>query len=97
MRREAAYQANLIKKLENLFPGCFIMRTDPADTQGIPDILILYGNRWVMLEVKPFGGADIQPNQEYYVNLFNNMSYASFVYPENEKQVLHDLQFALRS
>ena len=97
MRNELAYQAKLVRKLEHMFPGCFIMRTDPADTQGIPDILILYGCAWAMLEVKISADAPVRPNQSYYVDMFGKMSYASFIYPENEERVLHDLQFAFGS
>lgn len=95
MKSEAAYQAKLIKKLQTLFPNCFILKNDPSERQGMPDILILFNNLWAMLEVKLSQTAPIQPNQEYYVDMFNDMSFASFIYPEIEEQVLNDLQFAL--
>jgi hypothetical protein len=95
--RESKYQRRLILKLEAMFPGCVIMRNDPRYVQGIPDILILYNDCWAMLEAKIDHEAPIQPNQEYYVDLFNRMSFASFIYPEIEEDVLHDLQRALRS
>ena len=47
---ENKYQAKLIKKLEKMFPGCIIMKTDTAYRQGLPDLLILVeriiGLRW---------------------------------------------------
>lgn len=92
--REAAYQNKLIKKLQLLFPNCFILKNDPSDNQGIPDILILFGDRWGVLETKISSRAHIQPNQDYYIDLFNDMSFAAFICPENERQVLDDLQFA---
>lgn len=97
MRTEAFYQKKLIEKLQDMFPGCFIIRNDPAELQGIPDLLILYRNTWAMLEVKLSGGHHVMPNQEYYVNLFGQMSFASFIFPENETQVLHELQHAFGS
>lgn len=90
--REVAYQSKLIKRLQVMFPGCFILKNNPAEVQGIPDILILYGHRWAMLEVKFSMNASEQPNQYYYIDMFNDMSFAAFIHPQNEEQVLHDLQ-----
>lgn len=92
MRRETAYQAELIGRLYNMFPDCFILRNDPSENQGIPDILILFRDRWAMLEVKRSATARERPNQDYYVDMFNNMSFAAFIHPQNEEQVLDDLQ-----
>lgn len=91
---EIVYQNRLIQKLKQMFPGCFIIKNDPSINQGIPDLLILYGQRWAMLEVKFSDRSPEQPNQPYYVNLFNNMSFASFIHPQNEELVLNDLQSA---
>lgn len=93
--RESVYQAKLIKKIQSRFPGCFILKNDPSENQGIPDILILFHDRWGMLESKISLRASIQPNQEYYVDMFNHMSFAAFICPENEEMVLDDLQSAL--
>lgn len=94
-KTEAAYQAKLMDRLQALFPNAFIIRNDPNEYQGIPDILLLVGNSWAMLEVKTSENAPVQPNQPYYVSMFNRMSFASFIYPENEEQVLHALQSTL--
>jgi len=91
---EADYQDELIKKLKTLFPGCFILKNDPNEYQGIPDLLLLYGSHWAMLEVKLSERARIQPNQPHYVNLFNEMSFCAFIHPGNEKDVLDELQFS---
>lgn len=93
-RSEAVYQKHLIKKLLSMFPGSFIIKNDPDENQGIPDLLILFGDRWAMLEVKALTSSSIQPNQEYYVSFFNEMSFCSFINPRIEEQVLHDLQHA---
>lgn len=92
MRSEAAYQADLIDRLHVLLPGCFILHNDPSMNQGIPDILILFRDRWAMLEVKKSARAPERPNQDYYVDMFNDMSFAAFIFPQNEEQVLDDLQ-----
>ena len=88
---ETVYQAGLIKKIEKLLPDCFIMKMDPDQFQGIPDLLILFENKWAMLEVKVTEDSPTQPNQPYYVELFNNMSFASFIYPAIEEEVLTEL------
>lgn len=89
---ESQYQARLIKRLRELFPGCFILKNDPSYMQGVPDIILLYGTRWAMLEIKIGNRAPVQPNQEYYLHLLDKMSYASFISPDNEEDVLYDLQ-----
>jgi len=96
MPRESNFQSKLIAKIEVLFPGCVVLKNDPNYLQGIPDLIILFGNMWASLEVKREKDSDRQPNQEYYVALFNEMSYSSFVYPENEERVLYELQQTFR-
>jgi len=93
--KESVYQSRVIKKLEKLFPGCVVHKNDPTYTQGIPDLVIYYGDRWAMLEVKVNPDADEQPNQRYYVERLNDMSFAAFIHPGNEQEVLDGLQYAL--
>lgn len=92
---EIEYQRKLIKKLQVLIPGSLVIKNDPSFMQGIPDVLVLYRDKWAMLEIKIDGHASIQPNQAYYVKLLGEMSFASFITPETEEDVLHDLQQAL--
>ncbi len=97
MLLERNYQAKLIKKLKRRFPGCVVLKNDTDYMQGIPDLLILYKDQWAMLEVKAYENAPIQPNQEYYVDLLDRMAFAAFIYPENEEDVLDELQRAFDS
>ena len=94
LRSEAAYQDRLIKKLKHIFPGCFVLKNNPDDVQGIPDLLVLFGTYWAMLEVKLSATARVQPNQTYYIDLFNDMSFAAFIHPDNEEEVLDALQYS---
>ena len=94
-RLERDFQAKLIKELKVMFKGCIIVKNDPNYIQGIPDLLILYNDRWAALEVKKSETAHHQPNQEYYVNLMDQMSFAAFIYPENKEEILYELQQAL--
>jgi hypothetical protein len=91
---ENQYQAKLIKKLKEMFPGCIILKADSSYQQGIPDLVILWGNHWASLEVKPFPMATSQPNQNYYIQRLDEMSFAAYIYPENEEEVLSALQQA---
>ena len=94
---ERDFQARLIKELKQIFKGCIVMKNDSSYIQGIPDLLILYRDKWAALEVKKSATAHHQPNQEYYVELMDEMSYASFIYPENKEEVLYELQQTLFS
>lgn len=94
MRSERQYQRRLVNQLKELFPGCYIEQKRAGTQQGMPDILILWRNRWAMLEVKRDSDSDHRPNQDFYINKFSGMAFASFIYPENEEQVLYDLQTA---
>lgn len=90
--RENKYQAGLIKRITARFEHCMILKNDPNYIQGVPDLIVLYDGRWAMLEVKASAKASHQPNQDYYVARLNHMGFARFVYPENEAEVLRDLE-----
>lgn len=94
---EKIFQSELIKELKVLFPGCIILKNDPTYIQGIPDLLILFEDKWAALEVKKSITASHRPNQEFYVNKMGRMSYANFIYPENKEVVLNELQEAFFS
>jgi DNA-directed RNA polymerase specialized sigma54-like protein len=89
------FQAKLIRELRYRYPGCVILKNDANYLQGIPDILILWKDRWAALEVKEDASDNVEANQIYYVNLLNGMSFAAFIYPANRDEVIHDLQRAL--
>lgn len=97
MQRESAYQSSLIKKIYNTFPKAIVLKNDANYIQGFPDLLILHNNNWAALETKRCSGASKRPNQSYYVNLLNQMSYASFISPENEEEVFDALQQTFKS
>ena len=89
---ESKFQANLIKEIKKELPGCVVMKNDSSYIQGIPDLLVLHNNRWAALEVKQNAKAKHQPNQDYYVDKMDAMSYARFVYPENKDEVMKELK-----
>jgi hypothetical protein len=89
--RESVYQSHLIVRLRHEFPGCFILKNDSGYMPGVPDLSIFLRDKWAMLEVKNSKNASEQPNQRYYVNLLNVMSFAVFIYPSNEEEVFRGL------
>lgn len=91
---ESKFKTELIKEIKTLFPGCMVLHNN--DLQGLPDLLILYKRTWAALEGKKEKDSAHQPNQDYYVELMNDMSYASFIYPENKQEVLNEIQHAFR-
>lgn len=95
--QERTYQSILIRKLQDILPGCLVLKNDSDYVQGIPDLLVLYKDRWAMLEVKASANSSIQPNQEFWVSELDSMSFASFIFPENEEEVLDALQSAFKS
>jgi hypothetical protein len=97
MAKESQFQKRLIEDIEAMFPDCIIMKNDPNYIQGIPDLLVLNGGKWAALECKKTKNASHQPNQDFYVDKMNEMSYSRFVYPENKEEVLDELQQALRT
>lgn len=98
-KKESLFQHNLIKEIEDRFPNCMVLKNDPTYVQGIPDLLILWNKHWAMLEVKRSEAECLKcirtndpPNQQYYVNLLDSMSYASYIYPENKEEVLDEME-----
>lgn len=91
---ENKFQSELRSEIEEMFPGCVVIKNDPDDFQGIPDLTIFYEDKWATLECKRCENAKKQPNQEYYVNKMNQMSFSRFIYPENKQEVLNELQQA---
>lgn len=89
---EKQFEKELCDRLIKMFPGAFVLKLDPLYIQGIPDRLILFEDKWASLEFKRARNSSLRMNQSYYINLFNKMSYASFVNNMNEKKVIDDLQ-----
>ena len=89
---ENKFQSNLIKEIKKEFPGCMVLKNDSSYIQGVPDLLVLYKEHWCSLEVKKSAKAKHRPNQDYYVDKMNDMSYSSFIYPENKEDILNELR-----
>lgn len=89
---EKVFQKQIRNELKDRFPGCIVTKTDSSDIQGIPDLIVLWKRKWATLECKRDEKSTHQPNQDYYVNQMNDMSFSSFIFPENKQEVLDDLE-----
>ena len=94
---ESRFQHKLITEIKERFPGSIVMKNDPNYIQGIPDLIILYNNKWASLETKKDKFASHQPNQDYYVDKMNEMSFSRFIFPENKEEVLNDLERSFKT
>lgn len=97
MKKEGDFQADLIDSLKERFPGCIVVKNDARYLQGVPDLTVLYNDKWATLEDKREKNAHHQPNQDYYVEKMNNMSFSRFVYPENVEEVLDELEQSFKN
>ncbi len=101
MKKESKFQNDIIHDIKCRCLGCMILKNDPNYIQGIPDLTILYKDRWATLEVKRskadyIKSLDKNKNQKFYVDKMKDMSFSSYIYPENEKEVLDDLERSLK-
>ena len=94
---ESQFQASLISELKERFPGCIVLKNDPNYIQGFPDLTILYGKYWAVLECKRSENERRRPNQEYYVSITDKMSFGRFIWPANKDYILNELQQAFES
>lgn len=91
---ESRFKTKLIKEIEERLPGAMVFHLNPPP-QGIPDLLVLYKDRWATLEGKQLHDSKKRPNQGYYVNLMNDMSFSRFINQENKEEVLNEMERAL--
>ena len=93
---ESRFQTDVIKEIKERLPGCIVLKNDSGYIQGFPDLTILYKKRWGILETKREEDAKHRPNQDYYVDKLDKMSFSRFIYPENREEVLNELEQALK-
>ncbi len=88
---ENKFKSKLAKEIETRFPGSMVLHLSPNEFQGIPDLMVIYKDKWAALEGKRESSASKRKNQDYYVNKLNAMSYAAFIFPENKEEILNEL------
>lgn len=94
---EREFQSELIKEIKERFPGCIVCKMDANYIQGIPDLLILWEDRWALLECKKSAKSTHRPNQDYYVDVANRMSFSAFIFPENKEAILNAMEETFKS
>lgn len=95
-RLERDFKSRVVSDIrKKILPGCLLTMGNSASQQGIPDVFIVYYDKWAMLEFKRAPNSIHQPNQDYFVDKFNDWSFAAFIYPENAEEVLSELEQAL--
>lgn len=92
--KENQFQAQVIKNLQEEFPGCVVLKNDANYLQGVPDLSVFYKDHWGMLECKRSDHEPLRPNQDYYVRKFDDMSFASVITPETENVVYRNMREA---
>ena len=90
--KESTFQKRVIDELKDRLPGCIVLKNDSSYMQGVPDLIVLWNTCWATLECKRSENAVHQPNQDYYVERMNEMSFSEFIYPENYQEVLDELE-----
>jgi hypothetical protein len=92
MSKESKFQKDLIEEIKERFPGSMVLKNDSHYIQGIPDLTVFYKKHWATLECKKSKDEHHQPNQDGYVDKMNEMSFSSFIYPENKGEVLDAME-----
>lgn len=91
---ESETERNFKQDMNRRLPGGWWVKGNSQMQQGIPDQTFYYGPRWAMFEFKRAENSDLQENQDWFIDMFNEMSYARFVSPENYNEVLDEVQEA---
>lgn len=88
---ENKFKTKLVKEIRARLPGAIVLHTNPPP-QGIPDLLVLYRDKWAALEGKKANDSSHRPNQDYWIEKMNKMSFAAFISPENKEDVLDAME-----
>lgn len=85
---ESNFQAKVIKEIKERMPAAIINKGDSS--QGYPDWIVCYKDKWAALEFKKSENSKRQPNQDFYINIINDWTMAAFICPENKMEVLNE-------
>ena len=97
MKKESKFQHELIKEIKERFPGSIVVKNDSHYIQGVPDLTVFHGKHWATLECKKSKDEHHQPNQDYYVEKMNDMSFSAFIDPSNKGEVLDAMERSFKT
>lgn len=90
---ERDFQRTLIQDIHKRFPDAIVKKNDSGHIQGIPDLSVDIGAYSYHLEVKRSEKAPYRPNQEFYLEKYNQSGgWARTIYPENKELVLDEME-----
>ncbi len=90
-KKESEFQSDLIKQIKKDLPGSLVLKNDPGYLQGVPDLVVMHGDKYALLEVKKSQDEPHQPNQDYYIDKAKQESFGEFIFPENKQEVLSEM------
>lgn len=93
---ENKFKTKLIQEIRARLPEAIVLHTNPPP-QGIPDLLVLYKDHWAALEGKKKQDSSHRPNQDYWIDKMNGMSFARFICPENKEAVLDAMEQSFKT
>lgn len=91
VKLETEIQKDIKDKISDILPGSIVLKNDPNQLQGVPDLSVLWEGKWAFLEVKQKEDSPHRPNQDYYIKKADYMSYGRFISGETEEEVLEEL------
>lgn len=91
--REIPFRESFLKRLEDRLGYLDLdIITPSSNTRSLPDRFVIGPKYWAALEFKRSHDANHQPNQDWYIQRFDEKGFAVFVKPENAEEVLNDLE-----
>lgn len=92
MTLEKDFQSKFLAKLRKLGCKCYKQQMNATTRAGTPDVIVLLGPVWIMLEFKKAKNSPKRPGQQKNIDWANEVSFGWFVYPENADEVYEQIK-----
>jgi hypothetical protein len=87
--KESKFEQDFCRRLRNVDKDVIVVKL--TGISGIPDRIVLYHDKFVLLEFKRSKNASHRPLQDWYIDHFDGWGLARFVYPENGEEVFSEV------